>query len=82
MLFVAAAVWGAQDARMGHWKLSVNLHQEDSYFRMARAIDAQIGVLMVDAMAFLGMSLSEVYVTHKRKRTQVQIGGGVNQQPP
>ena len=31
------------------------LHQEDSYYRTARAVDAKIGILVADDMTFHGM---------------------------
>ena len=47
VLFVVAAVRGAQSAR-GIQSISGELHQEDLYYRTARAIDVKIGVSMVD----------------------------------
>ena len=45
-----------------------NLHQEDSYYQTAWAIDAKIGVMVVDDMAFHGMSLLGEHPTNVRVR--------------
>ena len=53
VLFVVAAV---QDART-YESNAGDLHQDDSYYRMACAIDGKSGVLMVDDMAFHGITI-------------------------
>ena len=55
MPFVAAVVWDAQDAR-GIESILGDLHHEDSYYGMPRAIDAKIAVLTVDDMTCHGKS--------------------------
>ena len=75
MLFVAAALRRTQD----NGTHSRNLHQEDSYYRMARAIDAKNGVLVVDDVIFndmppLGVPLNQRGRVHMQRTKGVQIG--------
>ena len=55
----------------GFENISWYLHQEDPYYRAARAIDGKIGALMVDDMAFHGMSPLAV-APHERARAHMQ----------
>ena len=61
MLFVAApvCVWGGGEGHRtpvcGIESVLGHLHQEDSYYQMAQAINAKIDMLVVNDMTFHGM---------------------------
>ena len=52
---MAEAAWSAQDAlkTRGIKSISGELHQKDSCYRKARAIDAKVGMLVVDDVTFM-----------------------------
>ena len=57
MLFVAAAVWGAQDARTWHWKHFSGPPQGRFVLPNDATVDAKIDVLIVEDMAFDGIDI-------------------------
>ena len=71
---------GARHSARAIESISADLHQEASYYRTARAIDAKIGGLMIDDTAFhnmppLGLAPHYVGRAQMQKTKDVQIGG-------